>query len=165
MHVRAQWRGNALMITDLYLHSADGITPPTVRSLSIRRLEAELTLLASPRPASLRDTPILSMVYHSAIDGDAPDTPEPSLAALRARRPLPLPTEQRPTLTRPDGTGSGEFYRHVAAAYTEYATATHAPAVNISIEADVPVRTVHRWIAEARRRGFLPAAKTGRPSR
>jgi hypothetical protein len=29
-------------------------------------------------------------------------------------------------------------------------------------ESDVPVGTVHRWILEARRRGFLPSARQGR---
>ncbi len=35
-------------------------------------------------------------------------------------------------------------------------------AVVLAKEADVPVGTVHRWILEARRRGFLPPARQGR---
>lgn len=65
-------------------------------------------------------------------------------------------------LTRPDGTDAPAFYRLVAEHYRWTAAATAAPARVLAQAADVPVPTVHRWIAEARRRGFLPPARKGR---
>lgn len=47
-------------------------------------------------------------------------------------------------------------------AYGEYVAESNAPAKEIAGEAGVPVTTVHRWIREARRRGFLPPARKGR---
>jgi transposase-like protein len=68
----------------------------------------------------------------------------------------------RRQLTRPDPADPEEFYRLVATAYGEYAAESNAPAKGIAEEAGVPVTTVHRWIREARRRGFLPPARKGR---
>jgi hypothetical protein len=53
-------------------------------------------------------------------------------------------------------------YRHVAEAYNETLAKTSAPAPVLVAEADVPVPTVRRWIAEARRRGLLPPGRQGR---
>lgn len=75
-------------------------------------------------------------------------------AEKRQRRPL-----RRPTGVDPEG-----FSRRVAEAYNDVirTTATAAPAKVLAEEASVPVVTVHRWIADARRRGFLPPARKGR---
>lgn len=70
--------------------------------------------------------------------------------------------EQRQPLTRPDGTDPDAFYRRVAEAYRETAATTRAVAPVLADEAGVPVPTVHRWVLEARRRGFLPPARKGR---
>jgi hypothetical protein len=70
---------------------------------------------------------------------------------------------QREPLTRPTGRDTDEFYRRVAAAYTETIRRTRSVAPELAAEANVPVRTVHGWIREARRRGFLPPGKQGRP--
>lgn len=68
----------------------------------------------------------------------------------------------REPLTRPDGTDPNLFYRSVAEAYTDVLRRTSAIAPVLAEEAGVPVATVHRWIGEARRRGFLPPARKGR---
>jgi len=68
----------------------------------------------------------------------------------------------REPLTRPDGSNPGAFYRQVAEAYRDVVQDHRNVAVVLAKEADVPVGTVHRWIMEARRRGFLPAARVGR---
>lgn len=70
--------------------------------------------------------------------------------------------EPRERLSRPDGTDPDGFYRRVAAAYREVAATTRTVAPVLAEEADVPVPTVHRWVMEARRRGFLPPARKGR---
>lgn len=58
------------------------------------------------------------------------------------------------------------FYEQLAAHYTMLVGFQRdpAPARTIAENNDVPVTTVHRWIRETRRRGFLPAARAqGRP--
>ena len=65
----------------------------------------------------------------------------------------------RSPLTRPGRAGDDDFYRRVSDAYLEAMMTTRAVAPVLAAEADVPVRTVHGWIREARRRGFLPPAR------
>jgi hypothetical protein len=76
-----------------------------------------------------------------------------------SRRFIP---RERPQLGRPDGSDPEAFYRLVAQAYNDAVLTTTAPARELADEAGVPVTTVHRWVAEARRRGFLPPARQGR---
>lgn len=68
----------------------------------------------------------------------------------------------REPLARPDGSDPDRFYAQVAAAYREFVAQSGAPAKYMAEEAGVPVASVHRWIHEARRRGFLPPARKGR---
>jgi hypothetical protein len=75
--------------------------------------------------------------------------------------PGATPSAREP-LARPDGTDPDGFYRKVAEAYSEIVVTSASPAKVIAEEAEVPVTTVHRWINEARRRGFLPPARKGR---
>jgi hypothetical protein len=65
-------------------------------------------------------------------------------------------------LARPDGSNPDAFYKQVAEAYRDVLQTTNKVAKVLAEEANVPVGTVHRWIMEARRRGFLPAARQGR---
>lgn len=70
--------------------------------------------------------------------------------------------ERETRLTRPDGKDPDTFYRQVAEAYTDAIAKSGTVAPLLAEEAGVPVPTVHRWIAEARRRGFLPPARRGK---
>ena len=144
------------VITDLYLHGP-ALRAETLRGISISRLEARLTQQAARDPetrASLRGPQDDSLTVGELLKEAArvADQQRELRAAGIARRPL----------GRPDGTDPDEFYRLVSRAYGEYATETNAPAKAIAEEAGVPVTTVHRWIREARRRGFLPPARKGR---
>ena len=65
-------------------------------------------------------------------------------------------------LSRPDGSNPDAFYQEVAEAYRDVIQDHRNVAVVLAKEANVPVGTVHRWIVEARRRGFLPPARVGR---
>jgi hypothetical protein len=178
LHLRVEGRNGRLVITGLYLH-ADEISPAVLRAISISRLEAALN--ASPDVATQPpfDT--------ESEEEDAAQ--EPSLAELRRRasnaqeqrgrlgladsveQALPITPilgstrsakATRAPLTRPDGRDPDGFYARVADAYREYAPHTRAAAAEIAREANVPVTTVHRWIGEARRRGFLPPARKGK---
>jgi hypothetical protein len=142
-------------ITDLYLHGK-ALSVETMRGISIPKLEAALARMA-------RDPQALAN-----ISGD--DDESLTIGKLRERsgqvaamqRELGRHGEARAPLGRPDGMDPEVFYARVARAYGEYAEQTHAPARAMAEEADVPVGTVHRWIREARRRGFLPPARKGR---
>jgi hypothetical protein len=63
---------------------------------------------------------------------------------------------------RSDETDPDDFYRIVADAYVEYAAQSKAPGKAIAEEARVPASTAHRWIRQARHRGFLPVGQKGR---
>jgi hypothetical protein len=62
----------------------------------------------------------------------------------------------------PGGRLTDEYLKEVAAHYLAAVEAKRPPAPAVAAAADVSTRTVHGWIAEARRRGILPAATKGR---
>lgn len=70
--------------------------------------------------------------------------------------------DETPKLARPDGSDPDRFYRQVAARYLAVLAESRSIAPALAEEAGVPIPTVHRWINEARRRGFLPPARKGR---
>jgi hypothetical protein len=70
--------------------------------------------------------------------------------------------EPRQPLARPDGSNPDAFYQQVAEAYRDVLQTNRKVAKALADEANVPVGTVHRWVLEARRRGFLPPARQGR---
>jgi hypothetical protein len=72
------------------------------------------------------------------------------------------PARRLPRIKSPQGRLTDDFLRDVAEAYRWYTEANQAPAPSISKMSGVPVRTVHRWIYEARKRSILPPARTGR---
>lgn len=70
-------------------------------------------------------------------------------------------------LTRPPGGRiTDEFLQNIAELYRWAVESGRPPAIAIAHTStdghEVPVRTVHRWIAEARKRGFLPPAIKGK---
>jgi hypothetical protein len=85
-----------------------------------------------------------------------------ALAEPRLHLEAPPAGEPRAPLTRPDGTDPAGFSRRVAAAYREVVGTSSTPAKLLADEAGVPVTTVHRWIREARRAGYLEPARKGR---
>jgi hypothetical protein len=63
----------------------------------------------------------------------------------------------------PTGRNHGDdFYRAVAAVYGQAAAASNGPAPRIAAANNVSVAAVHRWVNEARKRGFLAPAVKGR---
>jgi hypothetical protein len=87
--------------------------------------------------------------------------PEEILKNLPAGRPrrIPLRLPARP----PHGRYPDSFYAAVARFYRLCLEWGDPPAQRIADDNDVPVRTVHGWIVEARRREFLdPNGRQGR---
>ncbi|WP_322769648.1 hypothetical protein [Frankia sp. Cr1] len=69
----------------------------------------------------------------------------------------------REPVRRPAGRDLPEdFFQTVAAAYKDAVDKGASPGRLIADEADVSLRTAQGWIADARRRGFLPPARQGR---
>jgi hypothetical protein len=95
---------------------------------------------------------------------DRPPLPELEAHAVASwepfqpgKRPLTVPR-----LEIPRGRKSDDFYRRVAEIYAQLVPLTRRPAADMAEAAGAPAVTVHRWIAEARKRGFLPPAERGR---
>jgi hypothetical protein len=62
----------------------------------------------------------------------------------------------------PGGRITDDFLRHVATAYARATAEERAPGPAIAAEAGVPVRTVHGWITQARKKGMIPPGRRGR---
>lgn len=69
------------------------------------------------------------------------------------KRP-PLKLEVPQGRSRPDS-----FYKSVAAAFSYMSVVSQRPAQDLADENGVPVTTVHGWVKEARRRGFLASGE------
>lgn len=72
------------------------------------------------------------------------------------------PKGKFPMIKAPEGRLTDEHLQDVAQAYRWLSDANKPPAPAIADMAGVPVRTVHRWVYEARKRGILPPARSGR---
>lgn len=97
-------------------------------------------------------------------------TPGPRDGAM-PRQPRPVDTGWEMTdpvgaTARPNGTRRGgrpdSFYQGVAGRYQDLTQRSSRPAADLAEADNVPVTTAHRWIKEARRRGFLPPGRPGK---
>jgi hypothetical protein len=71
-------------------------------------------------------------------------------------------TRKTARLKIPDGAKPDSFYQQVAKIYSQLARGSNRPAVELAEVNHVPVTTAHRWVKEARRRGFLLPGQKGR---
>jgi hypothetical protein len=150
-----QTLGGRLVIRELYL-SADNdlgterLDSEQLRRLSLARIEAKLnqskdlvlkTIDEEPGPKEPRGpaerSPMVRTTTTIHVHGEGLGPPHP--------RPKP-----------------DSFYQQVARDYLDAASVSPRPAVNLAKGAGVPVSTVHGWVKEARRRGFLPPGQKGR---
>jgi hypothetical protein len=172
-------RDDRLAITRLIL-DAGTVDSATLRETPVARIEA-VANSALRDPAVLEDLArgvrrrewaskgvVLSVSHPSAELIAADKRVDEYLDAMLAGRPeadrAAAPAEQvlRRPLVRPDGTDPEGFSHRVAEAYNAVVMLSHRPATLLAEEAGVPVTTVHRWIRDARQRGFLPPARRGR---
>jgi hypothetical protein len=174
-----------LVPVDLFIENDDGIDVNLLRRIPLGRLESWANtgktakairddLAAQPGPdlrtavrffrhglgpayeptASPNEWPLL-MLLAQYDDVDGPVMELPRLATVTRDHSAALPTpKSRPY---PDS-----FYRHVAEVYGRLIEVGKKPAPAISEANNVPITTAHRWVREARRRGFLPPARAGR---
>jgi hypothetical protein len=71
--------------------------------------------------------------------------------------PVSMRLDVPPGRPKPDA-----FYAQVAETFARLATCTAKPAAELALANGVPVTSVHGWVAEARRRGFLPGGERSR---
>lgn len=107
-----------------------------------------------PAPAGRSAAPDLSLTTGSA--GGAA-VKSGVLVRRFGRRGLAGRSDESGRRGRPD-----EFYREIADVYLDLAQASPRPASDLAESNGVPVTTAHRWIKEARRRGFLPPGRPGK---
>jgi hypothetical protein len=145
--------GDRSEIVELHI-TGRNLTTDKLRSIPLGHIEAIATTDPNVTPSD-RETPPAPMSQAANALSRRKDQLLLNAAHRKAR-------EHRTPLTRPDGSDPDAFYRQVAEAYRDVIQTTPKVAKVLADEADVPVGTVHRWIMEARRRGFLPAARKGR---
>jgi hypothetical protein len=144
--------GGRLVLSGLRIDGAP--TAELLRAIPVGRIEAaanaQLAVVDDavvPVSTSRRARPT-GPPRSSAVGWEASD---PRRAVARPR----VPTGRR-VQGRPD-----QFYRQIADVYVDLAQATHRPASELASSHGVPVTTAHRWVKEARRRGFLPPGRPG----
>lgn len=144
----------------------------TLRELPYGRMESTINNMRPIETDGELMTPELFKAFHKrgaapdflAAEGRAIDKAVRAYLDKSAANPSPKLARGAPRepLGRPDGSDPDGFYRRVADEYTTLTMATRSPAKVIAAQVGVPVTTVHRWIREARSRGFLGPARKGR---
>jgi hypothetical protein len=145
-----EWNGRRIIV-DLVI-SGPPIDSGTLKAIPIGWIESAInTAQAQAHLAAQQDgvdalTAAINARHEEAFENELPGTGwvEPT------------------RLGRPDGSDPDAFYRNVAAAYNAAVAESSKVAPRLAEKAGVPVPTVHRWISEARRRGFLPPARRGK---
>lgn len=139
---RGRWRVDALYL------AAPTLDSDALRQVSVPALEARAN--APDMAKRLKQ-----------LETERTPTPPPSAeaASWAAERRV---GRTRARLTVPAGAKPDGFYKRVAEVYRELAGWTNRPAVELAAANKVPVTTAHRWVKEARRRGFLPPGQKGR---
>jgi hypothetical protein len=152
VHVRvASGSGGRLGLAELRIIGEP--TSDLLRAIPVGRIEAaanaQLAVIddaVSPRPPRQRRHP-------TRPPGDGND------------RGWEQPSSLTPTASPRAGRSRGrpdQFYAEIAEAYRQLAQTSRRPAGDLAADHGVPVTTAHRWIKEARRRGFLAPGRPGK---
>ncbi|MEU9245677.1 hypothetical protein [Streptomyces sp. NPDC048385] len=160
--------------------SGEALSGRVWRRIPFADIEKALTVaLVNPPPTEFfAGEPFeqLREVFANGVEGSVPpvlDSLDDFFKATEDLTPIyfnPVPsgmlvTEDQgrlPRISSPEGRITDDFLQDVAEAYRWYASRDEPPAPSIAQMAGAPVRTVHRWIYEARKRGILPPARSGR---
>lgn len=146
--------GGRLVLTGLRIEGTP--SAELLRAIPVGRIEAAANAQLAAVEAVSGTTPIVNSRARPVAPPVAEDVGwemvEPSLAVTRA-----TPADAPRLRGRPD-----IFYREVADVYLTFAQASPRPACDLADRHGVPVSTAHRWVKEARRRGFLPPGRPGK---
>ncbi|WP_330347509.1 hypothetical protein [Streptomyces sp. NBC_00582] len=147
----AQDAHGQFVVRDLLVSAEDRISATGLQSVKVGQIERE----ANAWPDWMREALLKAPAERDAFVASFRE------GMVRKGEPLSekLAKGSRPRLTRPGGEDPERFYALVARAYREVSAQTPRPAPVLADEAGVPVATVRRWIAEARRRGHLPPGR------
>jgi hypothetical protein len=146
-----------LVIRELYLTADNDLGSERIDTDQLRRLSPariEATLNSAPSKAL-----ILERLGQAPGPKEprGPAKPSPMVRGSTSGRVIGEGLRPPPGRPRPDS-----FYQDVANEYLLAASVNARPAVVLATAAEVPVSTMHGWIKEARRRGFLPPGQKGR---
>ena len=174
VYLRLGERHGRLRVLELYVDTTEGVEAKQLGALPMR--EIELLEQGDPRFASRLNIPgpdLSRLASHfgtgfgrkvehwvaqsmrAQITGS--DVEQPS----RGRDRQPQKRPPRAPLSAPERIDS-EFLQRVAQAYRYAVEDGLAPAPTLAAEASVTARAVHKWVATARQRGFLPPGQQGR---
>jgi hypothetical protein len=149
-----------LVVSEMYLRADGGITSEQLRALPVARAEA-----AANSPAAKEDVLLASAIMTDAVEvpvlsrrGAGSDSSPIAFADISTGVAAP---RLKLRASRGRARRADEFYRAVADAYSWLATQSKRPAAELAERNGVPVTTVHRWVKEARRRGFLGPGRRG----
>ena len=177
--IRFTERDGRLVVAELYLDGrGTPIRSSDMRNLDLSRLEAMAAsewerqgkpYLNEPGPDLRRlashyatwATNAEHWVKESFL-AQIKDSGVPQARMGRDRRLPPHLSEPRPPLRAPTHGLTDDFLREVATAYLAAVRHRSPPAVALSKEAGVDPRTVHSWVAKARRRGIMPPGSQGK---
>lgn len=131
------------------------------RFIAHPRVRAALTFPCEEPPPAVIDE--LDAYFDAGeLPGHPSETGYISSGMLVSDEPAQASAGKLPVLRPSEGRLTDEFLRDVADAYRWYTEAKQPPAPAIAEQLGVPVRRVHRWVSDARKRGFLPPARPGR---
>jgi hypothetical protein len=157
LHVRFELTDpGRLEPVELHLSPAERIDSAVLRRLPVASLTAMVNAPGRREEVTRRlDVPGRPTGLAALVDAELQATIAGliEMAGVIDGRLGPVP-RGRP---KPDG-----FYRRVADAYLGLAVQSNRPAATIAAVNGVPVSSVHGWVKEARRRGFLPPGQKGR---
>jgi hypothetical protein len=149
VHVRVRENGHGrLVICELYLAREQRVDSAALRALPLGRIEAQVNAFAGEIRPHLKDVPRPGVELQ-------PPQPQPRWQSHEVINVVPA--LDVPAGRKPDG-----FYRRVAKVYAELALLSRRPAADMAEASGVSAASVHRWVAEARRRGYLPRAEPGK---
>ncbi|MFF0746571.1 hypothetical protein ACFYVL_39900 [Streptomyces sp. NPDC004111] len=139
------------VVRDLVVSAEDRMSATGLQSVKVGQIEREVNAWPEPLREALTKAPTTRDGFVESF----------RVGMVRKGESLSTKIEQgsRPKLTRPGKDDPDGFYKLVARAHREAAAQTARPAPVLAEEAGVPVATVRRWIAEARRRGHLPPGR------
>lgn len=168
-----------LAVAEMVLARHPAVTPGALRALRLGQVELyangpgrEAILKALADRETMTDDERGAVDAQQRADADTRarwGTTAEAGDAIEGRAPaLPLRSRVRSLrLDVPEGQPKPDrFYREVARIYSDVAVGSTRPALDIAEANSVPRTTVHGWLKEARRRGFLaPAERQGRKRR
>lgn len=144
----------AIIVREALVSYLTGVGPRVMRDLPLARIEAAVNQPVHREALVEHLPPVNAAMLPFPWDEEHEwwfATPERTTRRPRLKLKVPA---GRP---KPD-----QFYAAVAERFAYLATVSNKPATDLAEANDVEPKTVHGWVKEARRRGFLPPGERSR---